>query len=109
MAGELYDDGLVVLDERGLTLRRYYFPLGTSKRIEYADVRGVTECTIGTWTGRYRLWGSGDLRHWAPLDTHRSAKRSAIVLDLGGTVRPWFTPDDVGRVMSLLRERVPQI
>jgi hypothetical protein len=42
----LYDDSLVKLDLDGLTIRRYYFPLGTSKRIPYAQIKGVQE---GAW------------------------------------------------------------
>src|SRR5437588_597278 len=54
----LYDDGLVTLDVAGLTIRRYYFPLGTSKRIPYARIKGVQEWRMGLLTGKGRLWGS---------------------------------------------------
>lgn len=103
----LYDDGLVELDEQGITLRRYYFPIGTSKHISYTDVQDVQHRSMTAWTGKGRLWGSGDLRHWAPLDLHRSEKDTAIILDLGGFVRPVFSPDDPQRVLALLREHVP--
>ena len=102
----LYDDGLVALDQEGLTLRRYYFPLLLSKRIAYTDIVNVRQRAMGTWTGKWRLGGSGDLRHWAPLDIHRPKKDTAIVLDLGKFVRPAFSPDDPERVMALLREHV---
>ena len=39
MKQALYDDGLVTLDADGLTIRRYYFPLGTSKRIPYVQIK----------------------------------------------------------------------
>lgn len=108
MVGEvLYDDGLVELDAQGITLRRYYFPVGVSKRIAYTDIRDVQQRPMGAWTGKARLWGSGDLRHWAPLDLHRPEKDTAIIIDLGRFVRPVFSPDDPERVMSLLHEHVP--
>jgi hypothetical protein len=39
----LYDDSLVTLDSDGLTIWRYYFPLGTSKHIPYVQIKGVQE------------------------------------------------------------------
>jgi hypothetical protein len=102
----LYDDGLVELDQEGITLRRYYFPLAMSKRISYTDIVEYKQRAMGAWTGKGRLWGSGDLRHWAPLDLRRPGKDTAIILDLGKFVRPVFSASDPGRVIALLREHV---
>lgn len=102
----LYDDGLVELDQQGITLRRYYFPWAGSKHIPYANIQGVHRRSMGAWTGKGRLWGSGDLRHWAPLDLRRPKKDTAITLDLGKFVRPVFSPDDPARVMALLSQHV---
>ena len=102
----LYDDGLVELDQEGITLRRYYFPLAVSKRISYTDILEYKQRAMGAWTGKGRLWGSGDLRHWAPLDLRRPGKDTAIILDLGKFVRPVFSPSDPERVIALLREHV---
>jgi hypothetical protein len=103
-----YDDGKARLDEGGLTLRRYYFPLGSAKRIPYADIRAVSVRPMGWWTGRGRLWGSAHPRYWLPLDGSRPRKDSLVVVDIGRRVRPAFSPDDPARVMELLGERVPQ-
>ena len=101
----LYDDGLVKLDLDGLTIRRYYFPLGTSKRIPYARIKGVQERHMGALTGKGRLWGSGDLRHWFPLDLRRPQKEKALLLEVGAWVRPVITPEDPERVLALLQGR----
>jgi hypothetical protein len=101
----LYDDGLVKLDLDGLTIRRYYFPLGTSKRIPYTRIKGVQERQMGTLSGTGRLWGSSDLRHWFPLDLRRLQKEKALILDVGKWVRPVITPEDPDRVLALLQER----
>lgn len=98
----LYDDGHVRLDRDGVTIRRYYFPLGRSKRIPYARIRAVREWRMGPFTGKGRLWGSGDLRHWAPLDLRRPRKETALALDLGRWVTPVVTPDDPARVLAIL-------
>jgi hypothetical protein len=103
----LYDDGLIELDSDGLTIRQYYFPLGTSKRIPYAQIKDVQERHMGLLTGKGRLWGSGDLRHWASLDLHRAQKEKALILDLGTWIKPVITPDDPDRVLALLQARTP--
>src|SRR5689334_22241641 len=101
-----YDDGLVTLDSDGLTIRRYYFPFGTSKRISYIQIKGVQERRMGPLTGKGRVWGSGDFRHWAPLDLRRPLKEKALILDLGSWIKPVITPDDPDRVLSLLQEQI---
>ncbi len=106
MKQALYDDGLVILDADGLTIRHYYFPLATSKRIPYARIKGVQEWRMGLLTGKGRLWGSGDFRHWVPLDLRRPQKQKALILDLGRWVRPVITPDDPDRVLALLEEHL---
>lgn len=86
MSGESeYDDGRAVLDHDGVTLRRYYFPIGQSKG---------------------RLWGSAHLRGWLPLDISRPRKRKLVVLDLGGFVHPSFSADDPDRVIALVKQHV---
>lgn len=106
MKQALYDDGLVSLDTDGLTIRNYYFPFGTSKRIQYSQIEGVQEYRMGPLTGKGRLWGSGDFQHWLPLDPHRSQKEKAIVLDLGWGIKPTITPNDPDRVLALLQEHL---
>ncbi|HET8599137.1 MAG TPA: hypothetical protein VFL99_02345 [Segeticoccus sp.] len=110
MADEvLYDDGVVTLDEGGITLRRYYFPLALSKRIRYSDVRGFEQRQMGPLTGKGRVWGSGDLRHWTPLDLKRPQKQVAIILDVGAAVRPTFSPEDPERFVAILQQHVPPV
>lgn len=55
--------------------------------------------------GRGRIWGSGDFVHWWNLDPTRPHKSVALVLDVGGRVRPTITPDDPERVAQLLHRR----
>jgi hypothetical protein len=101
-----YDDGSVLLDEDGVTLRRYYFPVGASKRIPYRRIRRVWGQPMGWSTGKGRGWGSAHPGYWLPLDLRRPRKRTLVVLDVGGVVKPAFSPDDPQRVLELLRERI---
>lgn len=102
----LYDDGSVVLDSEGLTLRRYYFPTFGSKRIPYGQIRGV-DVRPNTWrTARGRLWGTSSPGYWSPLDLGRPRKEKVVIVNVGKTVKPAFTPDDPERVAEVLRAHI---
>lgn len=101
----LYDDGRVMLDARGITLRRYYFPFGTSKHIPYGRVRAVRTQPMSWWTGKGRIWGTAHPGYWLPLDRSRPHKDTLLVVDLGGRVKPAFSPDDPDRVREILSAR----
>ena len=101
-----YDDGLIACDEHGIVIRRYY-PWG-AKRIPYGVLKGVDNLPL---TGvnkvrRWRIWGSGDFVHWWNLDPSRIHKTMALVLDVGGRVRPTITPDDPQAVERILKDRL---
>jgi hypothetical protein len=102
-----YDDGGIACDEEGLTIRRYY-PWG-AKHIPYSSIEGVTELSLvgGNQIRRWRIWGSGDFVHWWNFDGKRPHKTLALVIDVGGRVRPTITPDDPEAVERILKERVP--
>jgi hypothetical protein len=101
----LYEDAWVRCTPTHLVVRHYYFPFGGAKSIAYADVRDVTEVEMGLLTGKGRLWGTASPRWWAHLDLRRPRKHTALVLDVGGRVRPFLTPDDPARVRALVEAR----
>ena len=98
----LYDDGAVCLDSEGLTIRRY-FPWGGSKRIAYRDIESIRRRNLRALTGKWRLWGSGDLVHWWSLDLQRPRRREVFEIDTGNhwiaTITP-ADPEQVGRILS---------
>lgn len=98
-----YDDGLVALDRRAITLSRYHFPSGTSKVIPLSSVRGYHAEPLGI-AHRFRIWGSSDLRRWLPLDVKRPLRTTLITLELHGNPwpRPAFTPADPKAFQELL-------
>jgi len=100
----LYDDGTILCDDTGITIRWYYFPFG-GKRIEYAKIVRATERSMGWMTGKLRLWGSGDLFHWYNLDWGRPRKETAIVIDQGGPIKAVITPESPGHVLEILKEK----
>jgi hypothetical protein len=104
-----YDDGLVQLDRKAITLRRYHFPSGTSKVITLDRVRGYTARPLGLFVHRFRLWGSSDLRRWLPLDMRRPLRSTLITLDVPGTrPSPAFTPADPEEFTALLDRLLEQ-
>jgi hypothetical protein len=97
-----YDDGGVACTEDALVIRRYYFPFG-DKRIPYTKIEQVQRRTMARLTGQWRIWGSGDFRHWYNLDSGRPRKTVQFVIHTsGGRMLPVITPDDPDRVQSEL-------
>jgi hypothetical protein len=103
----LYEDPGLTLDENGITIHRYYFPMGGPKRIAYVDIRGVKSQPMGWITGKGRFWGASDPRYWFPLDLRRGNKPTVLILDVGARVKPCITPENPDRVLELLSARVP--
>jgi hypothetical protein len=101
----LYQDRHVTCDETGMTIHRYYFPFGGDKRVPYANIRAIEERAMGPLTGQWRIWGMGAPPYYFHLDGDRPKKTRAIALDVGGFIRPTVTPDDVDRVLGILREK----
>lgn len=100
----LYDDGEIACDDAVLTIRRYY-PWG-AKRIPYDSIRSVQSRPLKPVRGKWRIWGSGDFKHWWNLDTGRPHKTVALEIDLGRRVVPTITPDDPDAVKRVLTEHL---
>ncbi|MBW0016256.1 MAG: hypothetical protein JO236_01725 [Mycobacterium sp.] len=106
MTEALYEDDGLVFDEDGITIRRYYFPFASSKRIAYNKIQCIKAKPMSWATGKGRLWGTANPRHWLPLDMRRSRKRTLLILHVGRWIRPCITPEDPDRVIKVLRDRV---
>lgn len=101
MADGEYHDRWITCDERGIAIRGYYIPWGT-KHIPWARLRGVRRVTMGSLTGRARIWGTANPRYWASLDPGRSRKRVALLLDTGGPVKSFVTPEDPAAMLDAI-------
>ena len=51
---DTHDDGLVACTDNTRLIRRYYFPVGSTKSIPYAEIYSI-ERALGI---RLRVWGS---------------------------------------------------
>jgi hypothetical protein len=99
----LYDDGRVACDQAHLLLRRYY--LWGDKRLPYSSMASVEEKPLSRGRGAWRIWGSGDFRHWYNLDRTRPDKTVAIEIHTAGWAIPVITPDEPERVYAILVEK----
>ena len=100
----IYDDGRIVCDDDGLTIRWYY--LWGQKRIPWVAIRSARQFPLGRVRGKWRLWGSGDFVHWYNLDRSRPGKKAGFELDTGRRIRPTITPDDPETVARIVAEHV---
>ena len=102
---EVYDDGKIVCSPDRLVIHSYYFPFGT-KCVPYKQIKGVQRFAItGVMSGKWRIWGTGNPRYWANLDTTRPKKKAGFVVDLGRKVNPIVTPDEPDAFEAVLRDR----
>lgn len=97
----MYDDGRVVLDQYGLLIRRYFFPVG-DKRILWGEFKDVV--AHHNALGRWRIWGGGFGR-WYNLDPKRVLKKIAFMVDKGDSTRAVVTPDDPDAFRAALEAR----
>jgi hypothetical protein len=102
---DTYDDGTIVCGRERLEIHFYYFPFGT-KSFRYGQITGLQRIEItGIWSGRWRLWGTGNPRYWANLDLKRPSKKVGFVIDLGSRFSPIVTPDEPDSFESVVRAR----
>lgn len=99
---EEYTDPRIETTADGLRIRRYYLPFG-DKRIGWDEIRSVGRVEVGALRGRFRIWGTANPRYWANLDPSRPRKKRGFIVDLGGTVKPFVTPDDPAAFEAALR------
>jgi hypothetical protein len=100
--GAEYADPRIETTPEGVRIRHYYFPLG-DKLVRWEDLRSVGRVEVGALRGRLRIWGTANPRYWANLDPGRPRKKTGFVLDHGGRVRPFVTPDDPAAFEAALR------
>jgi hypothetical protein len=101
----LYKDRWLECTDTALLVKGYYFPWGT-KRIPYGSIASVDRFTMSALRGKGRIWGSGDLKHWANFDPRRPMKSVGFFLDVGRHVIPFVTPDEPDAFEQALRSHI---
>jgi hypothetical protein len=101
--GVLYADRLVSISGDSITFFHYYFPIMSSRRVDFADIDHVTVHRATLRTGSWRIWGSGNLRTWFPLDTSRPSRDLIFCASVRGRgMDIGFTVEDSVWVQEIL-------
>ncbi len=106
MSGQvLYEDGLVSITEDAVTFRNYYLN-GRSRTVGFTDVREIVVKKPTVWNGKWRIWGTGTLKTWFPLDNDRPRRDRLFVMKLKTQwMNIGFTARDGEQVETILRQR----
>jgi len=78
----IYEDRLVSITNESITFFSYSFPLGESRRVFFRDIEHITATKPTVFNGKWRIWGSGNLRTWFPLDIRRPSRDMIFVATL---------------------------
>ena len=101
----LYKDKLIEITGGEVVFHYYYFPLGGEKRIPLGQIEKVLVRQPSLFGGSWRLWGSGDLRMWFPLDMRRPSRTAIFIAFLRDScIRIGFTVEDAPEVGRILKE-----
>jgi hypothetical protein len=106
---KLYSDGLLTITSTSLVFHNYYF-FGLSKTVKIEDIQEIYVKEPTVWNGKWRLWGSGRLDMWFPMDFtrpgrdrifHVKMKNSNMLI--GFTVKDSKTVENILRQLSLIK------
>lgn len=104
MSEILYHDNQVTIYKELLIIKKYYFPLATSKTIMISDIERVT---LHSSEGVEHRWGvcGKYLNNWFPYDGSRKSKTKFIEIVLKGKkTKPSITPDDPEKAWKAIWE-----
>jgi hypothetical protein len=100
---DLYRDQWITCSEDDIVIRWYY--LWGTKHIPYSAIKAARVVTLALTRGKGRVWGTANPQYWASLDPRRWRKDAALIVDTGGAVQAYLTPDDVGAVAAIVKNR----
>jgi hypothetical protein len=104
--GLIYADRLVRMSDDRITFLRYYFPVLASKQVAYANIDHIDVEPPALTNGKWRIWGSGDLTTWFPLDTGRPFRDRIFIATLNNQrTKIGFTVEDSAKVIRAFRRK----
>ena len=100
------DKHIQIFDDR-IKFKAWCLPWG-KKEIKLSHVQKVSERKMGTFSGKYRISGTGNFRDWFHYDAERPQKEKAIVLETDFKIykRLWLTPDRHKEAFRLLTKLI---
>lgn len=102
----LYEDTQIIINNNNIEIKRYYFPIGTSKLIKFSEIKNIEEIDLNLLNGTGRLWGMSFAPYWYNWDNNRFWRKKAIVINLGKNINPAITPDNHNEVLKILKSKI---
>ncbi len=101
----LYSDHLVEIRFNEIIFKKYCFPAG-AKRVSFSEIKNIVARDPSFFTGKWRIFGSGDLKTWFPPDLKRPERDKIFILTRRqGWWRIGFTVEDSERVIKIFKDQ----
>lgn len=101
----VYSDHLVEIRYNEIIFKEYYFPTGT-KLVSFSEIKNIVVKEPSLSSGKWRIFGTGDLKTWFPRDLKRPERDKIFVLTLAkGWWRIGFTVEDSEKVIKIFKEK----
>ena len=101
----LYSDSLVTLTGNAITFKNYSL-LMKPRTVNFTDIDHVDVLEPSLTTGKYRIWGSGNLTIWFPMDSGRSSRDKIFHAYLKNRwMNVGFTVENSAVVTAILKSR----
>lgn len=103
----LYQDSLVIIDDNSITLKKYYYPSLSSKKILFSDIIKIKAFEPTILNGKWRISGTGDFRTWFPWDSARPKRDKIFKIFYKNKiwVRSGFTVENSKKVEEILHTK----
>jgi hypothetical protein len=105
----LFEDKDVKITDRTLTIKCYYFPIATSKKILLTDILRVEVRPLGI--AKLRLWGMDAMEwgYWFPGDCSRCSRDNYVAIYTGKCVTPSFTTENTNIIFQILSNELSKL
>jgi hypothetical protein len=100
----LYREKSLLITDEGITIFKYYFPLGQPKTIPWSNIKNIKLERLTLLTGKLRTWGMELKPYWFHL-SWRANKDYMFVIDSGAFFKAAITPDNVEAVKRVFEEQ----
>ena len=101
----LYADHLVTITGSSITFANYSL-LMRPRCVAFADIDHIDVLEPSIYTGKYRMWGSGNFTMWFPMDAGRSSRDKIYHAHLNTRgMNIGFTVENSAVVTAILRSK----
>ncbi len=105
----LYEDNYCQVSNVCIVIKKYYFPLASSKTLMYSEIAKIS---LEDGLNVRHQWGpcTHFLNNWFHYDSNRANKEKFLSFKLKGQrIMPSLTPDDPVKLFNLLKSHFEEI